>query len=260
VTFDPRSVVVLQGQPVWSNSAPHAALAAHVSSYWSVRLEGQSQTVRSLPDGCSDLAFDLAAVEPVAYVTGPQQRANTFEVKGRVELFGVRFLPAGATLLLAAPVTHRDLWVPLSKWLGSEAYELEHAVARAQDNAARAGILDELLVQRLAAGSLDTRLSKAVALVFQSAGTAKIAALAKAAAASERTLSRLFEEHVGLAPKRFCRVVRFQHLLRRLGKDPDWTAFAADLGYSDQAHMIREFKELFGCTPGDALEFSHVMR
>lgn len=62
-----------------------------------------------------------------------------------------------------------------------------------------------------------------------------------------------------LAPKRFSRVVRFQHLLRRLGEEPNWTAFATQLGYSDQAHMIREFKELFGCTPGDAVELSHVI-
>jgi AraC-like DNA-binding protein len=260
VSFEPRSVVVLQGRPIWSNSTPHATLAAHVSSYWSVRLEGRSQTVRSLPDGCSDVAFDLASPEPTAYVTGPQQHANTFEVKGRVELFGVRFLPAGAALLLGTSATNRDLWVPLSKWLGDEAHRLTQAVARAQDNAARADVLDEVLVQRLAAGSSDVRLSKAVALVFQSAGTAKIAALAKAAGASERTLNRLFEEHVGLGPKRFSRVVRFQHLLRRLDDKPNWSAFSTELGYSDQAHMIREFKQLFGCTPGDAVELGHVIR
>jgi AraC-like DNA-binding protein len=37
------------------------------------------------------------------------------------------------------------------------------------------------------------------------------------------------------------------------GSEPNWTAFATELGWSEQAHMIREFKELFGCTPGEAI-------
>ena len=55
-------------------------------------------------------------------------------------------------------------------------------------------------------------------------------------------------------------MVRFQALLRRIVGAPDWTRFAAEAGYSDQAHMSREFKQLFGCTPCEALGLVDNMR
>jgi AraC-like DNA-binding protein len=58
---------------------------------------------------------------------------------------------------------------------------------------------------------------------------------------------------VGLPPKRFSRVVRFQRVLRRVEGCPDWAQLAIELGYFDQAHLIREFRTLFGCTPGEAV-------
>jgi len=259
VSFEPHSVVVLAGRPAWSNTPPHPALAAQVSTYWTIRVEG-AHTIRALPDGCTDVAFDLASATPRAFVTGPQAAAQTFTIAGGAALFGVRFRPGCAALLLGAPTREADRWVPLERWLAGEATTLASAVARAGCTAERVAVIDEVLVQRLAARVSDPRLGRAVARVFASGGTTKIEALARAAGASERTLGRLFAAGLGLSPKRFSRVVRFQALLRRIVGAPDWTRFAAEAGYSDQAHMSREFKQLFGCTPCEALGLVDNMR
>jgi AraC-like DNA-binding protein len=252
VSFSPLSVVILKGSPVESTSLPHPALAAHVSSFWDLRLEGGLHQVRSLPDGCTDLTFDLRAVPAAAHVSGPQQAPRTFELRDRVWLFGVRLLPGAAPSLLGGPVTSADLWVPLARWLGDGASALAQAVASAPDAAARIAVVEAWLTQRLLGGH-DRRLGKAMALIFDNAGSVRIAELAIAAGTTERALSRLFTDRVGLSPKRFACVVRFQHVLRRLEGRPDWAQLALELGYFDQAHMIREFKRLFGCTPGDAV-------
>ena len=47
--------------------------------------------------------------------------------------------------------------------------------------------------------------------------------------------------------------LRFQRVLRRVEGCPDWAQLAIELGYFDRAHMIREFRTLFGCTPGEAV-------
>ncbi|MFO0616925.1 MAG: helix-turn-helix domain-containing protein [Polyangiaceae bacterium] len=256
-SFDPKSVVVIEGSPAFASAAPHPSLRAHVSAYWTVRCDGPRHTIRSLPDGCVDVAFDLLASTPSAFVTGPQRRARTFEVEGKSHLVGVRIAPGACFDLLGAPVAEGDLWVPLARWLGDAGVELAVRVGAARALADRAALLDAFFLARLAdlrgARGADPRLTRAIHLVFETAGAARVAELAKAAHASERTLARLFSERVGTSPKRFARIARFQDLLRRIDGPPDWGAFAMRTGYADQAHMIRDFKELFGCTPGEAL-------
>ena len=77
-------------------------------------------------------------------------------------------------------------------------------------------------------------------------------ALARSVAASPRNLTRLFHAWVGTSPKLFCRTVRFQSVLRHLGggNKPDWAALAAELGYADQSHLIRDFSDFAQVSPG----------
>jgi AraC-like DNA-binding protein len=251
VSFSPLSVVILKGSPTEATSRPHPALAAHVSLFWELRLERGPHQVRSLPDGCTDVTFDVAADVPAAYLTGPQRGPRTFDLTGQVALFGVRLLPGAAARLLGRPAGSDDLWVPLASWLGPEATALSAAVQRAADTAARIELVERWLLQRLV-GADDAGLARAIEGVFRGGGEMKISELARAAAMSERALSRAFAARVGLPPKPFSRIVRFQRVLRRIDGQPDWALLAGELGYFDQAHMIREFKALFGCTPGEA--------
>jgi AraC-like DNA-binding protein len=261
VTFAPRSVVVLDGRPDWSSLSPHPSLRAHVSSYWTVRFEGARHTIRSIPDGSVDVAFDLLAAEPSAFVTGPQSEPRTFTVEGRSDLVAARVAPGASSDLLGAPVTEKDLWAPLARWIGQVAIDVARGIREAATNARRAELLDAFFLSKLAGRSEpDERVDRAIRLVFETRGAARVADLAKAAAASERTLGRLFVERVGTSPKRFARMARFQSLLRRLDGEPDWSGFATEAGYADQAHMIREFKALFGCTPREMLGLRDVLR
>ena len=76
-------------------------------------------------------------------------------------------------------------------------------------------------------------------------------ALANETNLSTRQLERVFREHVGLSPKTYSRLVRFDRAARGIdarGTSP-WTHFALTHGYSDQAHFINDFKEFAGVTP-----------
>jgi AraC-like DNA-binding protein len=68
---------------------------------------------------------------------------------------------------------------------------------------------------------------------------------------SVRGLQRLFAEHVGIGPKWVIRRYRLHEVTERMatGADIDWAALAADLGYTDQAHFIRDFRNMFGEPP-----------
>jgi transcriptional regulator GlxA family with amidase domain len=75
---------------------------------------------------------------------------------------------------------------------------------------------------------------------------------AASAGTSARHLERLFNEQVGMSPKRFGRVLRFQAAAAEIATEPTrpLVDVSADTGYFDQAHMIREFVSLAGSTPG----------
>jgi AraC-like DNA-binding protein len=110
-------------------------------------------------------------------------------------------------------------------------------------------VLDAFFLDALLTEAGDPRLRPALALAFTRVGAVRVEELARASAVSARTLGRLFEHWVGLAPQKFLRIVRFQHALRGLDGAPNWAALAAELGYFDQAHLIREVRALFGDVP-----------
>ncbi|HMC32559.1 MAG TPA: helix-turn-helix domain-containing protein, partial [Candidatus Angelobacter sp.] len=68
---------------------------------------------------------------------------------------------------------------------------------------------------------------------------------------SSRRFIQLFSHQVGLTPKLFCRVRRFQRILQLIhkGGDFDWVDLAADCGYFDQAHFIHDFNAFSGMNP-----------
>ncbi len=256
MSFQPKSATVLRGRYAWAEYAPNVALAAWVSSYWSLETGSGRHLVRSLPDACVDLTLRLSG-PPGAFVSAPQRRAQTFTHEGRVHLLGVRTLPGAAALLGVEVESLEPGWTPLARFLPAAVVDrLVRAVVRAASVEERVALLDAFLVDRLLNRELDRRLSRALQLVFARGGHVSVVELARAAGAHVRTLTRLFERWVGLAPKRFARVVRFQAALRALPEGRGGAALAVELGYADQAHFIRDVRELFGATPGEVVKLA----
>ncbi len=93
-------------------------------------------------------------------------------------------------------------------------------------------------------------------------GEARVDGVAERLGVTARHLRRAFTEHVGIGPKDFARTVRLQRAVRlaetsritpsghALGTSFDWGRIAVDSGYYDQAHLITDFRELVGLTPG----------
>jgi AraC-like DNA-binding protein len=98
---------------------------------------------------------------------------------------------------------------------------------------------------------MDPRLCEAVDLVIESGGGATVEQLARTARTSSRHLSRLFAIWVGLTPKQFSRIVRFQQVMDEhgLSRPSDWAGLAAELNYADQSHLVRDVAALAGLTP-----------
>jgi AraC-like DNA-binding protein len=226
---------------------PCAKLNPYVVTYFTQRVpEGASATVRTLPEGCADLLFDL--VHGRAWLNGPRLTARVFSHSGPAHFIGVQLSPGAAHLLSSTP--SRELVESeqcLAHFGGLDLAALNSKLHSARPNE----VLDAILVEEFRQRAIDRRVSAAMTRILNQQGAEPIARTAAAVATSERNLTRLFHQWIGIAPKAIARMVRFQYVLDRLasGEAPRWAALAAELGYADQAHLIRDFVAFSGHSP-----------
>ncbi|HET6951838.1 MAG TPA: AraC family transcriptional regulator [Acidimicrobiales bacterium] len=191
-------------------------------------------------------------------VTGVSTTLSARTLSGTGRVLGVMFRPAGFRPLLRRPLsTIRDAALPWSSVVGDAAAgDLAAAVAAARDGEAMAAAADAALaplVPPLAPGSCAWE--RTAALVEQIAADPAFLTVEDVAGhvgATTRQVQRRFADHVGLGPKAVIRRYRLFEAAERArgGGRVDWAAVAASLGYSDQAHLTRDFTTSFGLPPG----------
>jgi len=247
--------------------APPPPLDAFVKCLWILEAPaapGGAAPDTIVPDGCAEVVFHFGdrfrrveAGVPVSQfrtaVVGPSARPLQVLATGRVGVLGVRLRPEGIAALLGVPadeVAGRSL--PIDAVLGAEGRRIEERVCGARDSGERLAAAAAAFGRRAREATLPERVGAAVALVRRTLGRATVDDMAEAAGVTGRHLERLFREEVGLPPKTLSRLVRFRAalaLLRR-GHPLGTVGVAADLGYSDQAHLHRDFREFAGAPPG----------
>jgi AraC-like DNA-binding protein len=231
-------------------------LAAHVAQYWTMRVAPDVSPGfphRIFPDGCIALAVRASPSGGVALV-GPRAAAFTVPVFPGDRYWGVRFWPDAGGLVLGVPAR------PLAGVVGDATAVLGRPAATALADALRScraspeagAVFDAALRPRVdAAPALDPVVRAAVVGLVASRGEVSVAELAREVGVSARQLQRRFGAAVGLGPKQFARVRRLRTAIGELltTEPRTWSAVAADLGYADQAHLVREFVQLAGLTP-----------
>ena len=220
-------------------------------------------------DGNSSIVFDLGTIlhpngawsESGAAiggkVIGPMRRAVPLAAGLRRELpamVGAYLHPAQLSRLAHVPSGElTDRTVRIEALWGRWASDLSERLATLNESA-RLDLLENTLLRRMAeplerASAVDVR-GLAAGIVRQG-GRVSIDSLAGAAGVSRQQLTRVFRERVGVSPKLYCRLARFQAALRyaRAGDSVDWARVAFELGYADQSHMIAEFRQFSSLTP-----------
>ncbi|WFP73590.1 AraC family transcriptional regulator [Mesorhizobium sp. WSM4906] len=175
-----------------------------------------------------------------------------------IESFGgaccvqVNFTPLGARQFFGLPMSElKDRMVGLDDALGFEGIALRERLGEAQDWDARFAIAEGFVTSRLAeANPLSPEVAWAYRKVIASGGRNRISALAEEIGWSRKHLAAKFSDAIGIGPKTLSRIVRFNHALSLSKRqEDDWAGIAADCGYADQAHLVREFRQFAGETP-----------
>ena len=175
-----------------------------------------------------------------------------------IESFGgacciqINFTPLGARRFFGKPMSElTDSMVGLDDVLGLEGIALREQLGNARDWSTRFAIAETFVATRLTeARAIQAEIAWAYDRITASGGRMRIASLADRLGWSRKHLAGSFSNAIGVGPKTLSRIVRFNRALglSRQGEN-DWADIAADCGYADQAHLVREFRDLAGQTP-----------
>lgn len=255
---------------------PAPALAPYIKSYWLLKTEGGSlgnaeegdraaAVARTVPTGMMSMIFHRGdklfsihenVLQPRVFLSGQERTFADLLYRGQVNMISVVFRPAGVRAFFDLPVNRlAGLRLTAGDMEDRELAALEASLTSTEDDRMCIMLIEQFLLRRLVrlAEHNLRRLDAAIGLI--DSGESNVGALADAACLGRRQFDRIFSEHVGAHPKEFTRTVRFQRALHLLETTPQigWAALAAECGYFDQSHMIREFRALSGYSPGEYL-------
>jgi AraC-like DNA-binding protein len=183
--------------------------------------------------------------------------ANT-ETTGATRGVQVNLTPIGARMLLGMSMHElTNTFIPLDTCPGDDWLNLGERLEQAPSTESRFEQLDAFFLQRFArASAVPEGVAWAWNQIAASHGAVTISQLTDALGVSRKRIVSDFREYVGLPPKTLARVTRFSRTLRMLerrGGAPQWTRVAAECGFYDQAHLIREVRAFTGDTPTQLL-------
>jgi AraC-like DNA-binding protein len=231
---------------------PSADVGRFVDRYWVVSWdlrddEPFTQQVFAHP------VVNIVFAEEGPLIHGVTTRIGERKLEGAGRALGIMFRPAGFRPFLGRALsTITDRAVPIAEVLGPEALDLARTVDAASDGAELTAAADGFLAARVPGARQPSETStELVEHAAADPSLTRVDALAALAGVGVRQLQRRFADHVGVSPKAVIRRYRLYEAAERAarGDGVDWAALAAELGYADQAHLIRDFSSAIGTTP-----------
>lgn len=244
-------------------------LSPFVRGIWTSQNEqlgGQPQTFRFFADGYPGLMFHRSNHNMI--LNGNKQLSTLL-------LYGQTVKPIEISVVGSYQIAVVHLQPnTLKKLFGIPAHELTDSCLDLSLFSEYRDLIDELLATRTESDqrllfkqflqslivnsrqSDDFVVKHAIETIMNSSGTTRLRGLHRELAVSERTFERKFEQHVGVSPRQFAKICRFQASLSRIHSKEysRLSDIAFDLGFADQSHFLRSFKEFTNSSPSEYLK------
>lgn len=240
---------------------PSAALWPYIESYWVFdSIVGEERTVRVLPDGCVDILLNCNEKSPnnalppfCPYIVGTMTTFSDVTYHP-IKMIGIRFKPGGITAFIRTPIhelTDQSIKMNLIETIFDQT-QFQDTLTEKKNLLEMINYINFYLLRQLNNVNIpDKQIMTAVNLIKQNNGCLPVRELLNEVCLSQRQFERKFKSAIGITPKVFSSVIRFQNAHRLLQQQSEQSIFltAIECGYYDHAHFIREYKRFTGNTP-----------
>ncbi|GAA0706766.1 helix-turn-helix domain-containing protein [Dokdonella soli] len=189
---------------------------------------------------------------PGTVFSGQSTRSFVIDSAEQIAVMGVAFRPGGTVPFFRERMDLLcDRHTALEDLAGAPGRVLRERLLHARDARERLAILERWLAARFAAIPLHPAVGFALGVFSASPLVQRVGEVIDASGMSARRFGTLFREQVGIGAKRFARMQRFRAVVAQVqrGCRIEWAHVAADCGFHDQPHLVREFREFSGMTP-----------
>jgi len=266
------------GGMLYRSYAPLRVLADLVDDFWLYDdYRPQHLRERILPSGTVELVINLRKDELRIYdrvrpgvcerfsgavVSGTYDRSFVIDTAEEASLLGVHFRPGGAFPFFGLPVSELvDTHVDLETLWGRSSSELRERLRNAPRPSDKFRVLEAMLVARLSSVSMQGDVVRFAVDALSRLGVTTVHDVTQRVGVSHRRFIEVFKTHVGLTPKLFHRVRRFQRVVAHVQRAAtlEWSHLAVDFGFFDQSHLIRDFGEFSGFSAAEFARHLHEL-
>jgi len=234
---------------------PNTLLSPYIETYWTSNVWGKGESHKIFPDGCVDIifTFDKTKGTFLARIVGTMTSFLEVIYPQTVQMFGIRFKPAGITAFTRVPIhefTNQNVELALVETLFDKSF-YETLPEKQSMGEIIIQIYNYLINKLSCLYYADKQIIHAVDLICFSKGQLSPAKVAAEVCLCQRHFERKFKSAIGISPKTFAKIVRFKHALHCLqsGSYQGLLSVAIECGYYDHTHLIKDFKTFSGDTP-----------
>jgi AraC-like DNA-binding protein len=240
----------------------HSKLHQFIECYWMMQSEDPIPRLEKIiPDGFTELIFNYGDLykaktnnswhlQTANLLAGQIKSYFYLENTGKTGSVAVKFKPAALTQLFGLNMgIYVDQIIDLDTFDNERLRCLQNKLLPYQGEQESRQILDNYFIS-LIPEATNNPLEHVLELIFSKNGMLTVNEMTIAAHLGERQLERLFKRYIGLSPKYYARIIRFNYIFQLIkSKKSSWADIVYQSGYYDQSHFIRDFKAFTGEDP-----------
>ena len=272
--YHPITAAPFLGSGAYQEIPPCGALKPYIRCFWGTPLpQSSSETAGRpaipdtvipdtvIPDTCMDIIVRVDPSDHTVTAGFCAMDERTYQAGGAesgagLSTFGIRFFGWSAVLFSTEGFRHtRNRVFDPDEFFRGITGELTEIVRRFLTLTERAGAAEKILLRRLNPSRQNSDLMNAVSDMILYQGRMKISEIARRNALSERNMERIFSENIGVSPKTLSNLIRYQLVWQEVARGgTDILDMVEKYGYTDQAHLLNDFRFRHGMTPAQALQ------